>query len=101
MGRRAQAKRVSTGTQPENYFHAAFLTPPQTVQLQYAYAIDAASLSAPAFLSNPSGQQGESILQVNTTTIDITLVDDATGDDEIQYSGTTPGIMTPQVRQYD
>lgn len=100
MGRWAQRRRTGGGPSILNYITDAVQQTATTIILTYAYPIDATELIPVDFESSPSGAIGDTITQLTNDTIQLDLDASSAGDDEIQYSGSTPGVRTPQQVQY-
>lgn len=103
MGRWAQRRRGGGGGGPDltNYMVSAqvggggfFIT------LTYLRDITAGDFSLADFISSPSGASPTIINQGDSNQLELTTIVNASSDDEIQYTGDTPGIVTPQQLQY-
>ena len=88
------------GITPLNRMIAASLFAADTVDVEYAAAVSAATFNPAAFESTPSTLVADSIQQLATRRIRLTFTDDVNLDTNLVYSGTTPGITTPQTINY-
>jgi hypothetical protein len=100
MGRWAQRKRTGGGAPVLNYIIEATNFGGETAGAEYAYKVDANALSPAAFTSNPSGEIANTILQFDPRRIIIEFDIPQDADTTLVYSGTTPGIVTPQTIAY-
>lgn len=74
----------------------AFQSDPTDLQVTYSAAVTAAAFAPDDFQSFPSTEQSNSYGQVNPDEITITFSGDISGDNQVVYAGTVPGILTPQ-----
>jgi len=70
------------------------------VDLVYAQAVNATAIPGAGFVGIPSGTPGIANAQTGTHTTQVTLLFPSGGDTGVTYSGTTPGILTPQTVGY-
>jgi len=100
MGRWAQRSRRGGGPHLENFIVGARLVGSLSLRVYYAKDVDASQLVANTFESLPSGESGDFTQQVAPREVEVVLVGDATGDTSMIYTGTTPGIQTPDGVDY-
>lgn len=97
MGRWAQRVRAGgTVNQFNSITNVQFESNPEDKDLTYANVVNAASLVAATFASQPSGEVGASIAQLSANVIRVTFTGDVSMDTETVYSGNTVGFRTPQ-----
>ena len=100
MGRWSQRKRRGGGVNELNYITHIQDVGGDSATFDYRFAINGPLLNAASFESNPSAAVGISIIQNTPTQIVITFNDPIAGDTSVTYSGSTPGIRTPQTIAY-
>lgn len=96
MGRWAQRRRGGGGIRDINKMIAAEVTAPDTELVTYAYAVSASALDATTFHSQPSNEEGIDVFQNGANGIRIVYGNDVSLDTFLSYTGSTPGILTPQ-----
>lgn len=96
MGRWAQRSRGGGGLNPPNYMTLAVNTDSDEHTVTYAHAIAAESLQPGAFQSNPSGESGADVNQLDATRVIITFGGSVTGDTDLTFNGSTANVITPQ-----
>jgi hypothetical protein len=96
MGRWAQRTRGGGGINALNQITFVVQSAIAKEEISYEHAVDASQLVAAEFTSNPSGETGVSMIQSSPTVIEVTFTSDVGGDTELVYTGSTPGIQTPQ-----
>lgn len=70
------------------------------VTVDYSAAIDALAFTASAFQTLPSNQVAVLRFQVAPRILGLVFPGDADTDTTLTYTGTTPGIRTPQTINY-
>lgn len=96
MGRWAQRTRGGGGINALNHITSARYGAIEIRRLTYREAVDATQLDATKFASGPSGITGIGITQIDPHTIDVEMSSDIGTDTSVTYTGTTPGVQTPQ-----
>lgn len=96
MGRWAQRSRAGGGVTPLNAMQSGRRVDNFNWRITYAAAIDAAELAAGQFISDPSGVTVSSITQIGPREVAIQWDDTTTAETGIEYTGDTPGVLTPQ-----
>lgn len=66
------------------------------IDVTYLRSMSATDLSAAAFEALPNGNLGDSIVQVSAREVTIAFGIDVTTNTTLEYTGTTPGVLTPQ-----
>jgi hypothetical protein len=104
MGRWAQRRIRGGGTNPAATLieiSTAASDDDSIVIATYTGSIDATNFANGDFTSQPSGAASVAILQDSPNSLEIDFNPATiTGDTFIQYSGTTPGVLTPQTVLY-
>lgn len=97
MGRWAQHRRAGGGASTyTNEVEAASLDSPTVAFISYIHPLSAASLNPAAFVTD-NARTGIAVAQAGTNDVRITFNGNITAATFITYTGTTPGITTPQV----
>lgn len=68
-----------------------------TATVIYQTAVNGASLDAADFHTLPNAREGISILQVNPTTLEIEFDNFINDQSSIEYAGSAPNILSPQI----
>lgn len=100
MGRWSQRRLAGGGVTPLNEIITAHISAPTKIDLTYSAAISASSISGGNFVSNPSSEQDISILQLGTRSVRLTMSGNIEADTTIDWTGATPGVLTPQTVDY-
>jgi hypothetical protein len=102
MGRWAQRKRAGGGPSAPSLtqIDTATLASNTQADLFYNNSVTATDFDPATFTSSPSGVFGTAITQAGPNEFLIDLTGSAAGDDEIQYTGSVSGVLTPQSVQY-
>lgn len=74
----------------------ATVTGRATQDVTYNWPVAAASLTADAFTSNPSGEPASEALNEFANVITLFFGGDVSADTSLTYTGSTPGLLTPQ-----
>lgn len=104
MGRWAQRRRG--GGDPKSVQGAllqiedANITSTTEVTAEYSGEISAAGFSDGDFTSLNSNETSISVTQFSANELVIEFSGTITGDDQIEYTGTKPGVLTPQTVNY-
>lgn len=96
MGRWAQRRRGGGGPNPLNQIISASIQGPVLIEAVYAAPVDGAGFDVAVFESDPSAEQSSSYSIGPSTTLQIFFDFSVIGDTSLTYSGTTPGILSPQ-----
>lgn len=102
MGRWAQRTRGGGSVTTPNQIISAVISGSgqDQVELTYLYNITAIILTGADFTSNASGEVGQSVAQNLPNSVLVQFLVDLTGDTSITYSGTVPGLLHPQTKNY-
>jgi hypothetical protein len=104
MGRWAQRRRNGGGPPPPGAelvsIEAAVIDDSETVIVTYDSSVTATGFDAAAFESEPSGETGVSVSQLSANELTLNMSGSVTGDATLVYTGTKPGITTPQSVAY-
>jgi hypothetical protein len=96
MGRWAQRTRGGGGINAINYIVGLGAASSGSMYVQYANAIDASQLLMGDFFFNPTGEFADSLVQLDSHRIEVTIAGLINSENEVIYTGSTPGIQTPQ-----
>jgi len=96
MGRWSQAKRASGPVTLINFITEAVDNTTLLIDLTYQSSVAAGSFAAASFVSNPSAFVAQTVAQVSSRVIRISFLGSIAADTSLTYSGTVPGILTPQ-----
>jgi hypothetical protein len=96
MGRWAQRQRGGGGITPLNRMIEARISGLAEITVTYLAAINAAALDVDSFITLPGTFDCTGIAAFTTRQIKLTFTDAVTAQTSLSYSGSTPGIQTPQ-----
>lgn len=96
MGRWSQRRLAGGGPSTQLQIISATILGTNESELTFNIAYDLGSFNAGDFTSNPSGEIGDGIFQDTPTTLRIGFLGDVSGDFDIDYAGTYPGLASPQ-----
>jgi len=103
MGRWAQSQRtassVATAAAPAQ-LSAAFIVAPTKAEAFWSKPVPGGALLPADFTSQGSGRVGTVIFPTGPSSVEITFSGAITGDGDLEYSGATPGLKTPDTVQY-
>lgn len=100
MGRWSQRRLAGGGITPLNHIIDANNLGGFNATAEYQSNVNAAVFNGDEFLSQPSGTVSNLVVQTSTRTVTITFDDPMGADTSLAYSGTVPGILTPQTINY-
>jgi len=103
MGQWSTRKRRGGGqhaTAPLNFITNAVITGGAESTLTYNAPISVAGFDAGDFHSDPSGEDGDSLLQVGPQEIGVQYGGPIAGDTSTTYDGPNPLVVTPQTIAY-
>lgn len=96
MGRWAQRTRGGGGVTPLNLIVYVKQTGDFTQAITYQRPISRAALNPTAFQSQPTGELSTGLVQDSPRQVTATFDVETIGDVTLTYTGTTPGVLTPQ-----
>ena len=95
MGRWAQRRLAGGGVgQPENFLTGADMQSTTRARLHYALPLTASSL-IPSQFTTDNGRTGILAAQVTATDVDMTFDNTITLSQQVDYTGTTPYLKSP------
>lgn len=103
MGRWAQRSIRGGGSQQSTaiiQINAAIQISGLLTILYYSGDVTASEFDTAAFESLASHNQPDTITQGDSEQLQLTWGADTTGDTDIEYTGNTPGVLTPQTIAY-